>query len=398
MEDATKRTVIASLALASRLFRDAIRAFKVEARVSLGKLVTREHRDDAYAILRALTNPLSQAEIARLTDCSVPTVARLSLIDPLQVAASEYAVTSGRGRKRKLTEAESKTIEESIGQRGQSTRKLAAGMGVSHVTVWMDLRRRGARPFKFFKVPMLTVLNVATRVAMTNWIFGAWVKADCDRLMCSDEFFVWATRGPNNQNDRIWAHHRSDVRHLLESPQTHSPTCVGIFLLFSMKRMMWVIKPHGQNWNGEYFREIVLKRNVIPFMLNPENRLDDEFRTPVLLHDMAGCFRALATHELLDSFDIDFFRSSPGLGYPRWSGNSPDWNPAENAGAIVMDRVETRLRLEPHPQRRLTLIRVIDAVCREMEYEEELFTSLVRSFWRRSELVRAAHGGAIGEY
>ena len=112
----------------------------------------------------------------------------------------------------------------------------------------------------------------------------------------------------------------------------------------------------------------------------PASSDSTQFSTSVLLHDMAGCFRANATYRLLDSFDIDFFRARTGMGYPRWPGRSCDCNPAENLGSVVMDLIEDALRLEPHPQRRETLVRVAVSVCAGMEFETALFTELNYSF------------------
>ncbi len=113
---------------------------------------------------------------------------------------------------------------------------------------------------------------------------------------------------------------------------------------------------------------------------------------------MAGYFRANQKHELLDSYGIDFFRAKAELGYPRWPGRSCNFNPAENIGAIVMDRVEAALRKEEHPGRRDTMIRVITSVCESLEYAVDLFEPLLRSFWRRMELGRAVGGKSINEY
>ena len=56
----------------------------------------------------------------------------------------------------------------------------------------------------------------------------------------------------------------------------------------------------------------------------------------IFLHDRAPCMKALET-QLLKSNDIDFFDNS------EWPGNSPDLNPAEGLGAILMDRIDLAL-------------------------------------------------------
>jgi hypothetical protein len=86
-------------------------------------------------------------------------------------------------------------------------------------------------------------------------------------LAPSDEFFVWAVRKPNHQNDRIWAKSIEDT----EDDQRYrelarNQACVGIFVIFTVKKLLWIIKNKGESWDGNYFRETVLKQNLIPFL------------------------------------------------------------------------------------------------------------------------------------
>ena len=167
---------------------------------------------------------------------------------------------------------------------------------------------------------------------------------------------------------------------------------------FLPKGMIWDVKPHGQSWNADYFRNNILKRKVIPFITNEDNVYGDILSTPVMLHDMAGCFRAKATHDLLDRHDIDYFRAAANDCYPRWGGNSPDCNPAENMGAIVMDKCEVASTLEEFPDRRETITRVLNTVLSSLEFETELFENLLLSFWDRMLLVKEKKGHALGKY
>ena len=47
--------------------------------------------------------------------------------------------------------------------------------------------------------------------------------------------------------------------------------CIGVFLCFTAKRMVWVVKENGQSWDGDYFRGTILIDNVMLFLKNPEN-------------------------------------------------------------------------------------------------------------------------------
>ena len=150
--------------------------------------------------------------------------------------------------------------------------------------------------------------------------------------------------------------------------------------MFTAKRMMWVIKEKGASWNGDYFRNEVLALNVIPFLKNRRNVISVKDTT--FLHDRAPCMKALATQNMLKANRIDFF------GNGEWPGSSPDLNPCENMGAIVKDRVEKRLLVSGE-----ALEEALFHVLSELEYDTELFVSLLESYPSRLTSVREANGG-----
>ena len=68
---------------------------------------------------------------------------------------------------------------------------------------------------------------------------SSWQREDFLHLVLSDEFFLWATRKTNHQDDIVWAESLDDIR-----PDQHfrdvlqHPTCVGYFVLFTARRLM----------------------------------------------------------------------------------------------------------------------------------------------------------------
>jgi hypothetical protein len=74
--------------------------------------------------------------------------------------------------------------------------------------------------------------------------------------------------------------------------------------MFTARKMLWVLKEQGESWNGQYFRETILKENVIPFLRNPENVIDNE--KIIFLHDKASCMKANATQYLLEDEGVKF--------------------------------------------------------------------------------------------
>ena len=87
--------------------------------------------------------------------------------------------------------------------------------------------------------------------------------------------FFYITGRPNFQNDRIWSltpdeitdeeHHRELIK---------GTECVGVFVLFTARQMIWVIKLREQSWDGDYFWEKILMECIIPFLQDAQNVVD----------------------------------------------------------------------------------------------------------------------------
>ena len=68
-------------------------------------------------------------------------------------------------------------------------------------------------------------------------------------------------------------------------------------MIFTAKKMLWVLKDRGEVWDGAYFHDQILIGHVIPFLLDPNNVL-----TPgeaVFVHEKAPFMRANTTQQLL---------------------------------------------------------------------------------------------------
>jgi hypothetical protein len=258
---------------------------------------------------------------------------------------------------------------------------------VSVSTVMRYRKREELKPFHVISKPMKTQTNIEDRLWLCNQLID-WTETDFLHLCPSDEFFVYSIRKPNHQNDRIYAKRIEDIsvderyRELVRNP-----TCIGIFLMFSAKKLTWVLKERGESWDGTYFRETILKEHVIPFLSNPENviSVDDA----IFLHDKAPCMKANATQQLLSENNITFW------GNTVWPGNSPDFNAAENVGSIVKDEVEKLMLSERVPDKhsRETLKRNIETVLQSLENNSEIFESLLCSYPERRDAILKANGG-----
>ena len=67
---------------------------------------------------------------------------------------------------------------------------------------------------------------------------------------------------------------------------------IGVFIIFTCQRLLWVTKDKGEFWTDEYFSHRILAQHVFPFLKNEENFIDPD--EVLFVHDKAtcnGCFR-----------------------------------------------------------------------------------------------------------
>ena len=297
------------------------------------------------------------------------------------------------GRPEQLSQESKNIVLEASRRRKKSCSEVAKEIlvrrnkQVSRHTVYRLRVREGLKPWHELAKPRKTELNIEDRLWFCDFLRD-WSVEDFLHLVVSDEFFVYVTRKPNSQNDIIWSKTPDEIpdeeryREVIKSPD-----CVGVFIMFSIKKLIWIIKPRGTSWDGPYFRSVILSQYAIPFMKDPTCVLDVQEAT--FLHDKAPCMKALATQRLLKDNEIDFF------GNDEWPGNSPDLNVCEHVGAIMKDRVEGLMLQEPihHRFSRVVLEEKVNEVLQNMSDDTALFESLLRSYPRRIQAVREAHGG-----
>jgi len=250
----------------------------------------------------------------------------------------------GIGRPLQLSQESREIIAAGSHKKRSGNRKVAQeilqkrGKRVDQSTISRYRTREGLKPFHVVARPLKTQTHIEDRLWFCDWL-SDWTEEDFLHLAPSDEFFVYAVRKPNFQNDRIWA---KDVDDIAEDERyreiVRNPTCIGIFICFTAKKLLWILKEKGERWDGDYFREKILIENVIPFLNDPGNVL--LVGEAVFVHDKAPCMRAKATQQLLKASKVDFW------GNDIWPGNSPDLNPAENIGAIIKNEVEALMLQE----------------------------------------------------
>ena len=267
---------------------------------------------------------ISRSWIAKYLNRSESFVKRNWNGDPFDCESDSFRPETTR---ESLSQESKDIITETLGREKKSVNDFVKdienirGKAKSKSAVYRFLKGEGAKSFHQAAVPKLSEKNVSDRLWFCDFL-SEWGPDDFLFLAPSDEFFIYESRKPNSQNDRIWALNNNDIPQELKVREIGRWTkCIGVFLCFTAKKMMWVVKENGQSWDGEYFRKTILIDNVIPFLKSPENVMCPDETT--FLHDRAPCMSALATQHLLRVNDIDFFGNS------EWPGSLPDLNACE---------------------------------------------------------------------
>ena len=294
-------------------------------------------------------------------------------------------------RHRKLSEANRDVIREANGEQRKSGPVVAKDIAekqkeyVTGRTVNNCRHREGIKPFHVISKPPKSETHISDRLWLCDWLKD-WTAEDFLHLAPSDEFYIWTVRRPNYQNDRIWAKSIEDITEDESYREmVKNQSCFRVFIMFTCKRLLWIIKDKGKSWAGQYFRDIVLIQNVIRFLESEENVIDPD--EVIFVHDKAPCMRANKTQHLLKDNDVKFW------GNNIWSGNSPDLNAAEHIGSIIKDEVEKKMSSERGYVRYLndTLKMYIANVLASMEEDTELFETLLCSYPSRFRAVKNAN-------
>lgn len=105
-----------------------------------------------------------------------------------------------------------------------------------------------------------------------------------------------------------------DRRLLKKGTDEKSPDDVGVFMMFSIKKLIWIIKRRGTSWDGRNFRSVIL------------SACDSSHERPYLCSWM--CKR------------LYFFTTNRSAWNDEWPGNSPDLSVFEHADVILKGQLE----------------------------------------------------------
>ncbi|CAF1671499.1 unnamed protein product [Adineta ricciae] len=264
------------------------------------------------------------------------------------VTECQDTLLSASGKQRKSSSVVAKEIAEKHGEY------------LTPRTISDYRHREGLKPFHVISKRLKTETHILDRLWLCDWLKD-WVKEDFLHLAPSDGCYVWTVLRPNYQNDRIWPRSIEDIaQDDRYREMVRHQAYIGIFVMFTCKRLIWVIKDKGESWTGEYFRGVILTQNLHLFQDN----------------------------------DVNFW------GNDIWLGNSRDLNVAEHIGSIIKDEVEKKMLSEAGNDRYLgaTLKIHIEDVLTNMEEDTELFETLLCSYPFRLRAVNYSNHEEINYY
>ncbi|CAF2847665.1 unnamed protein product [Rotaria sp. Silwood2] len=117
--------------------------------------------------------------------------------------------------------------------------------------------RERLKPFYLIPQPLKSETHISDRLWLCDW-FKDWIKEDFLHLAPFDEFFVWVVRRPNYQHDRILARSVEDIEdNERYREMMKRQSCIGIFIMFTAKKLLWMIKHKGESWTGQYFHDTI---------------------------------------------------------------------------------------------------------------------------------------------
>ena len=212
-------------------------------------------------------------------------------------------------------------------------RKKGVDLTPSIQTICTWRNNKQMKPFKNGYEVVLNKENVRFRFNFSKLYYLKPVMFWSTKIY-SDEFWIYICRKINSKNDITWAYTKQQQKELMKNSRIKKskyPVKVGIFVVFSVKSMEYLILEEDESWNGAHFVEKIVPL-VKKFSKNPRKVID--INNIEIIHDKSSSFRYKKSQNALQEAGIKVFEIPT---------QSPDMNPTENLGNNIMCNVQDKI-------------------------------------------------------
>ena len=174
---------------------------------------------------------------------------------------------------------------------------------MARAIVDQEPHREELKPFHIIQ----KLLEKNARIEDCKWFSNfvvVWTEKNFLRAIPSDELYIYVVKRRNHQNNRIWEIIEDiniDARHceIVQDARFN-----GIFIMFTVKICLCVLKEYMEFGDGAYLRGIIVQQRAISFLRGPVNVL--EANEVIFLHDKARCTKTNAMQHLLVDEELKF--------------------------------------------------------------------------------------------
>ncbi|CAF2938750.1 unnamed protein product [Rotaria sp. Silwood2] len=160
---------------------------------------------------------------------------------------------SNTGSKLKLSKASHDIIRKASGRQGKScsvvVKEIAEKQKETAVrrTINNYRHREGLKPLRVIPKSLKSETHISDRLWLSGWLKN-WTEEDFLHLAPSDEFYVCTAHRSYYQNDRICARSIEDIEeHERYREMVKNQICIGLFIMFTCKTLLCVIKDKGDS-------------------------------------------------------------------------------------------------------------------------------------------------------